>query len=300
MSTTRPKLQLDEQSFQRLLAAAFTIQEHGDLLKQVTQVDPKLAREPETEAPRICRHCGVPLKKDESRCGRCGSEEFRSGERMQHKFASLWERSQDHGVHQEHPPKSGEESVFELASSARAMAPEPANQSPESRPSRHDEPAKETEWGMDRPIDVEHTLLSPPLETIEDSYLPEAQNPSDRSWKALSDLRQLFSRRRADLYLGIAVLLAILAFLWPAPAAPYKPRLEPWQRVLITLGIAEAPPSPIHYSGNPNIEVWVDPHTALYYCPGDEPYGKVADGRLTSQREAQADQFQPANRAACN
>jgi hypothetical protein len=208
--------------------------------------------------------------------------------------------SQEHSARQERPPEPDEESVFELASSGYAMAPEAANQSLEPSPTHRDDPPNETEWEMDPPIDVEQTLLSTPLGTTEDNWLTEANHLSGGPWKALLDVRQLLSRRRADLYLGIAVLLAVVALLWPTPATPQKPHLETWQRVLVTLGIAEAPPPPIHYRGDPNIEVWVDPHTALYYCPGDEPYGKAADGRLTSQRDAQADQFEPANRAACN
>jgi hypothetical protein len=300
MSLTRPKLQLDEQSFQRLLAAAFTIQEHADLLKQVTKVSPSVAQEPEPEPSRVCRHCGASLKESESRCSQCGTAKFLPGEGMQHKFASLWEMSQEHSVRRERPPETREESVLELASSGCAIAPEAANQSPEPSPSHDDGPSHETEWEMNPPIDVEQTLLSPPPGTTEDTWLTEANNPSGGPRKALLELRQLLNRRRADLYLGIAVLVAVVAVLWPTPSAPQKPRLEPWQRVLVTLGIAEAPPPAIHYRGDPNIEVWVDPHTALYYCPGDEPYGKAADGRLTSQRDAQADQFEPANRAACN
>jgi hypothetical protein len=294
MSSNRPKLQLDERSFQDLLAAAFTIQEHADLLKQVTKVGTNVAREPEAEPPRVCRHCAAPLKEGESRCSQCGQEEFRPGE--QQKFASPWEIGQEHSVRQEHPPEAAEESVLDLASSESGMALAAANQSPEPRPTHRDD----TEWEMDPPIDVEQTLLSSPLGTTGNNWLMEATHLSGDRRKALLDLRELLNRRRADLYLGIAVLLAVFALLWPTPSAPQKPRLEPWQRVLVTLGIAEAPPPPIHYRGDPNIEVWVDPHTALYYCPGDEPYGKAADGRLTSQRDAQADQFEPANRAACN
>ena len=51
--------------------------------------------------------------------------------------------------------------------------------------------------------------------------------------------------------------------------------------------------------GNPNTQVWVDVHTALYYCPGSELYGKTADGKFATQRDAQQDQFEPANRKAC-
>jgi len=39
-----------------------------------------------------------------------------------------------------------------------------------------------------------------------------------------------------------------------------------FDRMLISLGLAEAPPAP-EYKGNPDTQVWVDLHTALYYCP---------------------------------
>jgi hypothetical protein len=304
MSVTRPKLQLDEQSFQGLLAAAFTIQEHADLLKHLTEVSPKaakVAKEPEAVPPRVCRHCAAPLKEDESRCDQCGLEEFRPGERMQRRFASLWEMSQEHGVRQERPREHSEESVLELASSGLVVSPEAANQSPEPRATHQDAPQKESEWETAPPIEVEHTVHSIPLATSEDDSLTEVNNPSTGPRDVLLNLRQQLNLHRADLYLGIAILVAVLALFWPTPAPPQKPRLDPWQRVLVKLGIAEASaPQAIHYRGDPNIEVWVDPHTALYYCPGEEQYRKTADGRLTSQRNAQADQFEPANRAACN
>jgi hypothetical protein len=298
MSSNRRKLQLDEQSFQGLLAAAYTIQEHADLLRQVTKVGAKVAREPDAEAPNVCRNCAAPLKENASRCGQCGWEEPRPGERMQRTFASLWEMSQGNGVRQEHPPEHSEGSVLELASSA--VVPEAASQSAETCAPHEDALQIESGRAPDPPIEAEHTLLSIPLATTEDNWLTEANKRSAGPWSALLNLRQQLSHHRANLYLGLSVLVALLALLWPAPASPHRPRLDPWQRVLVELGIADAPAPQIHYWGDPNIQVWVDPHTALYYCPGDEPYGKVPDGHLTSQRDAQADQFEPAYRAACN
>jgi hypothetical protein len=67
---------------------------------------------------------------------------------------------------------------------------------------------------------------------------------------------------------------------------------------MVSLGLAEAPPTPV-YMGNPDTQVWVDVHTALYHCPGSDLFGKTPDGRLSTQREAQQDQFEPANRKVC-
>ena len=75
--------------------------------------------------------------------------------------------------------------------------------------------------------------------------------------------------------------------------------LSIFDRMLISLGLAEAPPAP-EYHGNPDAQVWVDLHTALYYCPGSDLYGKTPKGRFTSQRSAQLDQFEPAYRKACD
>jgi hypothetical protein len=105
--------------------------------------------------------------------------------------------------------------------------------------------------------------------------------------------------QRADLYLGVAVFVAALALLWPVADAPQRAALGPWERALVTIGIAEAPAPLVHLRGDPGIMVWVDPHSALYYCPGEEQYGKTADGRFSPQREAQMDRFEPASRTAC-
>jgi len=101
------------------------------------------------------------------------------------------------------------------------------------------------------------------------------------------------------------LVLFLTIFAWgrrPNPSAksqgPAQPSLTVWERTLVGLGLAEAPEPPV-FRGNPAVQVWVDQHTALYYCPGTELYGKTPDGRLTTQRDAQLDQFEPAARAYC-
>ena len=78
-----------------------------------------------------------------------------------------------------------------------------------------------------------------------------------------------------------------------------SPRLSLVDKALISLNLAEAPPAPV-YLGNPETKVWVDTHTALYYCPGEDLYGKTAEGKMTTQRDAQLDSFQPALRKVCD
>jgi hypothetical protein len=72
------------------------------------------------------------------------------------------------------------------------------------------------------------------------------------------------------------------------------------EQLLVSMGVAEAPPVPQEYHGNPNTKVWVDVHTGLYYCPGAELYGKSKDGKVTTQLDAQRDQFQPSTLKPCD
>jgi hypothetical protein len=85
----------------------------------------------------------------------------------------------------------------------------------------------------------------------------------------------------------------------PKRKAPPPPKLTMFEQLLITLGLADPPPAP-SYTGNPNVPVWVDVHTASYYCPGSDLYGKTPQGKIASQHDAQMDQFEPASRKVCD
>ena len=142
------------------------------------------------------------------------------------------------------------------------------------------------------------------MSSSEDSYTTDASigldgNAPSSGLQRLADWHVKLRFHRADLYLGVAIFVAVLALLWPAAGAPRPAALGPWERALVTLGIAEVPAPIVHFQGDPSLAVWVDPHTALYYCPGEEQYGKTADGRFSPQREAQMDRFEPASRSAC-
>ena len=133
-------------------------------------------------------------------------------------------------------------------------------------------------------------------------------------------LARFWHSRRGDFYLAIAVILVLVVIRWgiwsshsvgatghgttisgranrskqPAPDSD----LSMFDKLLISLGLAEAPDAP-EYKGNPYVQVWVDLQTALYYCPGSDLYEKTPKGKLTTQRDAQMDQFEPADRRAC-
>ncbi len=134
-----------------------------------------------------------------------------------------------------------------------------------------------------------------------------------------SALVRFWNTRRGDIYLAVAVLLVacVIRFgIWSnhsvsatgTPATPNATHRKPaptpdadlsaFDRMLISLGLADAP-QPAEDKGNPSIRVWVDLHTALYYCPGADLYGKTSKGKYTNQRDAQLDQFEPAYRKAC-
>ena len=143
------------------------------------------------------------------------------------------------------------------------------------------------------------------LETVKTHQRPRAE------W-----LAQQWQSRRANVYLVIAalILLVIVSGWGIRPAATRaagnvpsaqnrrhqapEPQLTAFEKLLVSLGLAEPPPAPSD-TGNPETQVWVDVHTALYHCPGSDLYGKTADGRFTTQRDAQQDQFEPANRRVC-
>jgi putative methionine-R-sulfoxide reductase with GAF domain len=151
-------------------------------------------------------------------------------------------------------------------------------------------------------------------------------------------LAAFFRMHRGDLSLGAAIVALLIALFWgmsshrstpanseatdaarptttsqstgapqagTAPVRPQRraPQTDPelsWtERALVSLGLADPPPPVQQYAGNPDVSVWVDLRTALYYCPNADLYGKSEKGRYMTQRQAQIDQFEPASRKVC-
>jgi hypothetical protein len=368
---TRPHLTLDQQSFQDLLSAAFTIQEHNE---RRNQARPALA-EPEPrsmpEDNTICPHCSARKPTGKSRCDNCHLDEFRPGERMQRNWASMWLMSQEQGLWPERSAELHEvtreearKDIPQRDAGHRPLAVSASNSASSGFLAAYDRDIADQITiptnGMQTKTDavrnqafVPSALDASPLNissfdpsTTKNIWTPRATGDLSKEHSAredadqgfeifqlaanedsspaitpehitpdltadadkarthsrlhrLADLRLTLRFHRADLYLGAAIGIAALALLWPAATSPRRPALGLWERTLIALDIADAPVPVVHLQGDPAIEVWVDTHTALYYCPGEEQYGKTADGRFSTQREAQMDRFEAAGRSAC-
>jgi GAF domain-containing protein len=158
------------------------------------------------------------------------------------------------------------------------------------------------------------------------AWLESIADPRTRTAMA-----RFLQRRRAEIYLGAAVLVVGFAVWWtvwgggptwkdlggpttpsasastdsPATLSPRRrvkppePELTTYEKFMVAIGLAEAPPAPA-YLGNPDVNVWVDLQTGLYYCPNADLYNATPKGKFTSQRDAQLDQFEPAYRKACD
>lgn len=313
MASTRQTLKLDEQSFQGLLAAAYTIQEHNTKRKAAA-------------AQKLCDHCGVPMPAGEQTCAHCGTDPqgFRPGEKLQRNWASLWLMSQNEEWRPAIPakesepaapaPKGPESRSIPLKISEVAADPdrfpgleEPGIQTLDQTLDQTEDQTDHEEPGVldfsSALVNVEPTLEGPALDE------PSAAGDAAVRWQDLAFWKRPLKLRfdRSDLYLVLAIAVAAVALLWVATgtttpkrgaAAQHGVHLTLWESALVGLGLAEAPEPPV-YHGNPSVKVWVDPHTALYYCEGEDLYGKAPGGRYTTQREAQMDQFEPSERAAC-
>ena len=182
-----------------------------------------------------------------------------------------------------------------------------------------------TELTIDLKADEEAEVESPNATALTAPQRPAAWSSAAAARDFLEQLApnrqdaltRFLQARRGNIYLAVAVgfVACILGWgIWsnhsvgatgnPASSAAHrKPApdadLSWYESMMIRLGLAEAPEPP-ESKGNPEIQVWVDIPTALYYCPGADLYGKTQNGKFTTQRDAQLDQFEAASRKACN
>jgi len=97
----------------------------------------------------------------------------------------------------------------------------------------------------------------------------------------------------------ISVLVAGTAcvILWMNYQNVIEENMPFLRKFLVQNGLQSVPST--EYEGNPDTKVWVDLHTAVYYCPGASLYGKTPKGKYARQGDALEDHFEPAGRQAC-
>lgn len=310
-----------EREWKQLLAA-----ERATMLDALEKIKPQLERlaepapkpEAKTEASPIATavcSCGNPLADDESFCGLCGSPRTReeASTDVQNTRASMWPlqpAGTDGSFESAQPFGSGE--------SGDGFTPLPAELQEivarfASEAEFGDEPVAASMPGpVPASLGAGASLRIVPSEGVpEEIAAPSPWTSATRARNWLESLQPRSARRiwlakqwqahRANIYLGSAVVLLIVVLTgWGSHSASNagKGRLTLFEKALVTMGLAEAPPAPV-YQGNPTTQVWVDVHTALYYCSDADLYGKTADGKFATQRDAQQDQFEPASRKAC-
>jgi hypothetical protein len=274
----------------------------------------------------VCPQCGYQFGEQELFCGRCGTA--RPGGTLpsadlQSEYGSRWHqqaaenRIDDTGIDREEidfeplsssEPRLAHERALELSPELKKVVAQFSGGTKQLEAAPENEPGSEIGEAM-----VEETApVSAEAGESEKSLSPWASATNAQEWLESVHPKSKggiwLAKHRADLYVGAALLLLLIVIsgwgMRPAEHSvqsrnPPQPNLTLFEKLLVSLGLAETPPAPV-YRGNPNAQVWVDLHTALYYCADSDLYGKTPGGKFTTQRDAQLDQFEPAARKDCN
>lgn len=240
-----------------------------------------------------CRMCGRPFVGDEQFCGFCSMPRpvEREAEELQSKWASLWFMQQAQKVLREAPPpipepprpeREIETPVDDLAAeSIPDLFPEPVLAPVEPKPLM---------WPRRAPPEP-----APENEASATGFMaPEVSFPFDERPELTERIGGLAKRywRNAMLATLALVLAYGLMLAWPKPGQPT------WYQALMSrLGVHSKPAKV--FAGAPDTRVWIDVHTQLYYCSGEDLYGKTPDGEFTTQYNAQSDGFLPASNTTC-
>ncbi len=262
------------------------------------------------------------------------------GKDLQSKWATLWNLKQAtegdsalpeeaaDSVSQPSPALGTEETITDKLEASDSLTGQISESSPlETSDDSLASSGNKTD-GLTAPEPAEDALVPVPAKVESRVWLRSiAVSPPAVQLRGFWQKAKVFARtHRGDLALGASFVLFLITIIWavsvdhsttsaatgaatpPAAGAqakpkrkqaPSPPKLSFFEELLVNMGLAEPPPAP-SYSGNPNIPVWVDIHTALYYCPGTDLYGKTPQGKIASQRDAQQDQFEPASRKVCD
>jgi len=257
-----------------------------------------------------CRVCGRVFAPDEKFCGHCSMPRVAAApaDDLQSKWASMWFMQQAHDTREEknladmHPVFSGRVSESAGGTSQRESAFDPEWPDEDGVPPEKPGPLATTNKAVDHARNTAGTQ-GKQLEgsTSADSFANQKQILTVGNFRSLLEacVLHLRTKRRATLLMACGIALAFVLTLWSVGPARSSSQLTWFESLLVELGLAEVPAGAPSHLGSADVRVWVDVHTALYYCPGADLYGKTPGGRFISQRAAQQDQFEPATRVAC-
>ncbi len=314
---------LDQQAFQQLLSAAYVMQEHNARLKKAPGVA-KTSPGAVLSFPEFQASVAAPIQPKNDTPPTDQAKTARGA--MQKNWTSLWE------MHHSTEPAEAIETAHDARDGATADLEDtdlfPTELKEIVEKYGEDESAREQVEQKEAAKNAPHRILEETalVTTQPKAIVPAAEVPIDvtplspwvsarraRAWleslrseKANKDwLTQQWKESRGNFYIvAAAVVLLVVIVQWlvtppPQPTGGSR-QLSVVEQLLVSMGIAEAPPVPQEYHGNPNTKVWVDVHTGLYYCPGADLYGKSKDGKITLQLDAQRDQFQPSTLKPCD
>jgi hypothetical protein len=256
-----------------------------------------------------CGQCGFLFSEGESFCGRCGTPRAVAPAR------DVPQAAPQTSSEPQHTPK------FLLTGDTMPAVPEAFPAMPELAAAQATAPVDgsaalaiepqpaEAEIGGAEPEKELKILLDQEDSAWESS--PWTSATKARTWlesvNKTNVSKRWLGRHQGDVSVTISVLVLLLAVLWWSPhqmpqrlrTKAAEPSLTLFERALVGLGLAQPPTVAPTYGGNPDVSVWEDVHTALYYCSGSEQFGKTEAGKIAPQRDAQLDQFEPATRKPC-
>jgi len=272
------------------------------LLSAISQANEK------ESAGSSCGQCGYGFEDNELFCGRCGTPRSTGSQTD----------TQDPAAEEFAAPQIESKTGSHLVDEAPLTSPfEPEQMQFPSEMASMDgtsalaiSSAADTEVAEAESPEQNSAIVLQPAES--DAPAPWTSANQALKWlqsleKTNSPGRIWLAKHRGDISIALAATVLLLALTgWGLHPNQHRagqnstaPTLTLFERMLISLGVAEPPPAPTLATGNPNVWVWVDVHTALYYCSGSDLYGKTPGGKFALQHDAQLDQFQPAARRNC-
>ena len=123
-------------------------------------------------------------------------------------------------------------------------------------------------------------------------------------WKIATEpfkwANQHWELHRGMIFLGTSMLIFLLVLSYSVwlPQRSSASNLTMFEELLSSVGLTAPPTKRVPYD-HPDVGVWVDLHTGLYYCAGAPMYGKTPGGKITPQRQARQDHFKTANGKVC-